>query len=160
VHQPVEPATRIAFLVRLLSNTLSQQIERALKPLSLTQAQLAALAQLAFSEHEWMSGADLSRRAGVTGQAMSTALAGLEKRGLVRRDPHPTRGRVIRVWITEDGRQMLEQAQKRTAPVDARALVLLSPDEREQLRSLLLRTMAGVGLPVPTDGATMTAVET
>lgn len=150
----VEPVTRIAYLVRILANTLSQQIEQALRPVGLTQAQLAALGQLAFSEEGWLSGAELGRRAGVTAQAMSTSLAGLEARGLVQRGPHPTRGRVVQVWITDDGRRLLETAQRLTAPVDTRALALLAPDEQRQLRVLLVRTMAGAGMQPPTLGGT------
>lgn len=146
---PVAPQSRIAFLVRLLSNTLSQQVERALKPLSLTQAQLAALAQLTFADEGWLSGAELGRRAGVTAQAMSGAVTELERRGLVRRSPHPTQGRIQRVHITEDGAQLLDRAQQLTEPVDARALALLTESEREQFRGLLLRVMTGAGCALP-----------
>ncbi|MER7848475.1 MarR family transcriptional regulator [Kitasatospora sp. NPDC096077] len=142
---PVAPRTRTAFLVRLLSNTLSQQVERALKPLSLTQAQLAALAQLTFTDEGWLSGAELGRRAGVTAQAMSAAITDLERRDLVRRSPHPTQGRIQRVHITEDGAHLLERAQQLTEPVDARALALLTEPERDQFRSLLLRVMTASG---------------
>jgi DNA-binding MarR family transcriptional regulator len=144
-----EPTTRIAFIVRLLANALNQQIEQALRPVGLTQAQLAALAQLAASEQGWLSGAELGRRAGVTAQAMSSALAGIEARGLVRRGPHPSRGRVIRVWTTDEGRQLVATAQRLTAPVDARAQALLSTEERRQLRDLLLRAISGAGVQAP-----------
>lgn len=147
--EPVQPLTRVAYLVRMLSNSLSQQVERALKPLSLTQAQLAALAQLEFAEEGWLSGAELGRRAGVTAQAMSAALSGLEERDLVQRGPHPTRGRVIQVRITDAGRAVLQRAQVLTAPVDARALALLSTEEREQLRALLIRALTGTGAALP-----------
>lgn len=143
-----EPVTRIAYLVRMLSNSLSQQIERALRPLQLTQAQLAALAQLALGPADGLSGAELGRRAGVTPQSMSTAVAGLHRRGLVTRSRHPTHGRMIQIRITEEGRRVLERAQELTAPVDARALALLSVDERQQLRTLLLRTMTAAGVPL------------
>ncbi len=145
-REPVEPVTRVAYLVRMLSNSLSPQVERALKPLSLTQAQLAALGQLEFSEDGWLSGAELGRRAGVTAQAMSAALVGLQERELVRRQPHPTRGRVIQVRITDAGRDVLRRAQQLTAPVDARALALLSVEERAQLRALLFRALSGAGV--------------
>ncbi|TQM43798.1 DNA-binding MarR family transcriptional regulator [Pseudonocardia cypriaca] len=148
-HGIVEPSTRIAYLVRMLANALNQQVEQALRPVGLTQAQLAALGQLAICAEGWLSGAELGRRAGITAQGMSTALAGLQSRGLVERGPHPSRGRVIRVWITEDGRRLLERAQRLTAPVDMRATALLSVDEQRQLREFLLRAMAGVGVQAP-----------
>lgn len=145
----VRPSTRIAYLVRMLANALNVQIEQALRPVGLTQAQLAALGQLEFSEQGWLSGAELGRRAGVTAQGMSASLADLQARGLVDRGPHPTRGRINRVWITDLGRDVLERAQHLTAPVDARALSLLDAGEREDLHSLLLRATAGAGVRTP-----------
>ncbi|GAB3746487.1 hypothetical protein GCM10027598_84750 [Amycolatopsis oliviviridis] len=149
---PVEPATRIAYLLRMLSSTLNQQIERALRPLDLTQAQLAALAQLAISAPARLSSAELGRRAGVTPQAMWSAISNLEHRGLVRRSPHPTHGRVLEIAITEVGSSVLEQAQELTAPVDAHAMATLTEAEKRQFRSLLLKTMTGLGIPHPDPG--------
>ncbi|RSN39896.1 MarR family transcriptional regulator [Amycolatopsis sp. WAC 04197] len=149
---PVEPATRIAYLVRMLSNTLNQRIERALRPLELTQAQLAALAQLALRAPGRLSGAELGRRAGVTPQAMWSAVAGLEQRELVERSPHPTHGRVLEIGITEDGIDVLAQAQELTAPVDAHAMATLTDGEQRQLRALLLKSMTALDLPHPDGG--------
>lgn len=139
---------RIGFLMRLLSNTLSQQIEQALKPLSLTQAQMAALAQLSLSEDVGLSGAELGRRAGVTAQATSAALANLEGRSLVTRELPTAGGRAQQIRITDSGRVLLNQAFILTEPVDARAQVLLSADEQEQLSTLLARVVTGAGIPL------------
>lgn len=76
---------------------------------------------------------------------MSGAITDLERRGLVRRSPHPTQGRIQRVHVTEDGVQLLDRAQQLTEPVDARALALLTESERDQFRDLLLRVMTGSG---------------
>ncbi|PRY41685.1 MarR family winged helix-turn-helix transcriptional regulator [Umezawaea tangerina] len=146
---PVEPVTRIAFLVRMLSNTMNQQIERALRPLDLTQAQLAALAQLAINAPARLSSAELGRRAGVTPQGMWAAISNLEQRELVQRSPHPTHGRVLEIDITQRGIEVLEQAQELTAPVDARAMAMLAEDEQRQLRALLLKTMTAMNIPHP-----------
>ncbi|MEE1940790.1 MarR family transcriptional regulator [Streptomyces sp. TRM 70361] len=146
----VQPTTRFPYLVWMLSNTLNQQIERALRPLGLTQAQLAALAQLSL-ESGGLSGAELGRRAGVTPQAMSASLASLEKRELVLRGPHPTHGRVIEVRITDAGRELLERAKACTEPVHERAVALLDGKEQGELRRLLLRTMAALDIPYPRD---------
>lgn len=146
----VDPVSRLAYAVMVLSNSLTQQIERALRPLELTQSQLAALVQLAVGPEEGLSGADISRLAGLTPQSMSTALARLEARALVVRSPHPTRGRVVVVRITPAGRRLAEQAQEMCKPVDARALALLSPQEREDLHALLRRVMDALGFPQQT----------
>lgn len=148
---PVEPVTRIAYLVRMLSNTMNQQVERALRPLDLTQAQLAALAQLAISAPVRLSSAELGRRAGVTAQGMWSAISTLEQRELVERSPHPTHGRVLEIGITDQGNEILDKAQELAAPVDARAMALLSQDEQQQLRALLLKTMTALNITHPDD---------
>src|SRR5580704_17042527 len=47
--------------------------------------------------------ADLARAEGVKPQSMGTALALLEKMGLVERKPHPTDGRQINMKLTARG---------------------------------------------------------
>jgi DNA-binding MarR family transcriptional regulator len=49
------------------------------------------------------TGADLARAEGVKPQSMSTALALLEKMGLVERRAHPTDGRQINIKLTAKG---------------------------------------------------------
>jgi len=145
------PTDRLGFLVRAVSHTMTQRLEQVLRPIGLTQAQLAALAQLAVGPAEGLSGAELGRRAVVTAQAMSAAVASLAQRGLVTRAPSPSHGRVIEVRITPAGRELLERAKDLTAPVHAQATAQLSDVEAEQLRSLLKRTMSALGLHLPLD---------
>lgn len=147
----IEPHTRVIDLVRMLSNGLSRQIEHALRPVGLTQAQFAALAQLAHGPTGGLSGAWLALGASVTPQSMSNSLAGLEWRGLVVRGPHPTQPRVIQARITRQGRELLERACELTNPLESRALALLNEDEHRQLVTLLLRTMSAIGLAVSPD---------
>jgi DNA-binding MarR family transcriptional regulator len=55
---------------------------------------------------------------------------------------------VVQVSITDEGRSLAARAQRLTAGVDARALALIRPDERQHLHSLLLALATGLGLPV------------
>jgi DNA-binding MarR family transcriptional regulator len=142
----VDPAERIAYVVRMISGALTQEVEQALRPVQLTQVQLAALVQLSLSDG--LSAAELARRCGVTPQSMASALAGLERRALIARAPHPTHGRVVEIRVTEDGRELAERARRLTAGANAKALALVEPDERPRLHELLLALATGLGLPI------------
>ncbi|MFG2502299.1 MarR family winged helix-turn-helix transcriptional regulator [Streptomyces sp. NPDC048441] len=140
---------RLPYLMRTVSNAMSQQLERTLRRLSLTHAQLAALAQLGLEHPGALSGAEMGHRAGVTAQAMSSALADLEARGLVERRPNPGHSRVVDVTITDDGIALLDRAQTAARDVEARALAALTPAQQRQLRAILRRLMVSMDLYLP-----------
>ncbi len=142
-------AQRLPYLMRVTSNALSQQLERALRPFGLTHAQLAALAQLTHPEANGLSSAELGYRAGVTPQSMSTAVASLLERGLIQRTPHPTHGRVLEVRITPAGAELCKSAQIATKSVETRAVAGLTPDQQSELRLSLRHMMTVLGLFVP-----------
>jgi DNA-binding MarR family transcriptional regulator len=139
---------RLPYTMRMVSQALSQQLERTLRPLGLTHAQLAALAQLGLDRSHGFSGAELANRAGVTPQSMSTAIASLLERELVVRTPHPTHGRVLEVRITAEGARLLERAQAAAKTVEDRAVAQLSDEEHAQLSSLVHRVMETLDLYV------------
>jgi DNA-binding MarR family transcriptional regulator len=132
---------RLPYTMRMVSQALSQQLERTLRPLGLTHAQLAALAQLELQPSSGLSGAELAIRAGVTPQSMSTAIGSLLDRGLVVRTPHPTHGRVLEVRITAEGTRLVERAKGAAKTVEDRAVAQLSAEEHDQLSSLIHRVM-------------------
>src|ERR1700739_902317 len=98
----IDPTERLAFVIRMISGALTQEIEQALRPVRLTQVQLAALVLL--SRGGDLSATELARRSGVTPQSMSSALAGLQQRALVVRAPHPTQRRGVEVSVHGAGR--------------------------------------------------------
>jgi DNA-binding MarR family transcriptional regulator len=146
MEELVDPSERITYVIRMVSGAVTQGVEQALRPVRLTLVQLGALVQLGRGGD--LSTAELARRVGVTPQSMASALGGLEARALITRAPHPTHGRVVQVSITDEGRSLAARAQRLTAGVDARALALIRPDERQHLHALLLALATGLGLPV------------
>jgi DNA-binding MarR family transcriptional regulator len=136
----------LPYMLRTTTQVLYQQMERTLRPHELTQAQLAVLAQLGMDPDRGTSGADLAHGAGMTAQAMSTAIAGLLERGLVDRTPHPTHGRVLEVRITPAGAELLDLAQEATIAVERRAVAQLSTDEQAELKRLVGQIMETLGL--------------
>ncbi|WP_084011155.1 MarR family transcriptional regulator [Pseudofrankia sp. DC12] len=64
----------------------------------------------------------------------------LERRGVARREPHPTDRRAKTVVVTGEGRQVLAEAQELLA-VPPPSMRVLSPDEQRQLLGLLMRVL-------------------
>jgi MarR family transcriptional regulator, organic hydroperoxide resistance regulator len=57
-----------------------------------------------------MSGAQLTRSAGVTQQTMATVLTGLEGEQLIARQPSPVHGKVMIAALTQQGQHVLNRA--------------------------------------------------
>ncbi|MGA4844055.1 MarR family winged helix-turn-helix transcriptional regulator [Streptomyces sp. G45] len=140
---------RLPYMMRMVSNALSQDLERTLRQFSLTHAQFAALAQLGLEDPGGLSGAELGHRAGVTAQSMSAAVSSLLARGLVTRAPHPTHGRILEVRITPEGLDLVERAQEAARHVEDRALAGLTSAQQDELRALLRQITRTLGLYVP-----------
>ena len=75
--------------------------------------------------------ADLARAEGVRPQSMSTALALLEKKGLVERKAHPTDGRQINIKLTARGLTLRRNTKEATHGWLSRAVAEL--DRQEQI---------------------------
>ena len=74
--------------------------------------------------------ADLARAEGVKPQSMSTALALLEKMGLVERKAHPTDGRQINIKLTTKGIALRKNTKEATHGWLSQAIAKL--DRQEQ----------------------------
>jgi DNA-binding MarR family transcriptional regulator len=59
---------------------------------------------------------EIARAFQVPKTSMTNTLAGLEARGLVETRPNPRDGRSKRVWLTDKGRNLREEAISRMAP--------------------------------------------
>ena len=65
-----------------------------------------------------MSGADLARVCNTTPQAMNGVLVTLERQSLVTRRAHPAHGRILQVFLTDEGRRRLDRATPRVRAVE------------------------------------------
>lgn len=79
----------------------------------------------------------LAAREGVTQPAMTQLVSRLQEAGLVRREPDPDDGRVVRVVITDEGRAVL--AARRAERTQRLALLLarVSPEHRATLAAAI-----------------------
>lgn len=102
-----------------------------------TPTQLGALNRL-LSE-PGLSGAELARRLLVTPQAAQLALTALEQSGLVERRADANHGRIVRSYLTPEGRRIVKLITERGYRAEENFLSVLSPKEQATLINLLSR---------------------
>lgn len=118
-------------------------VDRALREVGLTTPQWGTLKCV--SEDACVSGADMARMHHLTPQTMNTILQNLEHADLIVRQRHPTHGTVLRIQLTELGRERLREATGRVVAAQERMLRDFSPDDRATLVTLLGRCIDALG---------------
>jgi DNA-binding MarR family transcriptional regulator len=117
-------------------------LDEALLACGLTMAQWTALR--AGHEAPGASGADLARACRVSAQTMHTTITGLERMGLVVRQPHAVHGRVVQIYLSNAGERRLAEGHVIVAGTEERVLAGLSEEERALLHGLLARVAGGL----------------
>ena len=79
----------------------------------------------------------LATREGVTQPAMTQLVGRLEDSGLVRREPDPSDGRVVRVVITDEGLALMARRRAERATQLAALLGRLAPEQQRALADAL-----------------------
>ena len=133
----VEPATRarVGYLIYRVERRLRARLDEAVRAHGVTTTEYVTLSVL--RQRDGMSSAELARWAFVTPQAMNLVVSALEKRGLVRRQPDPSHGRVLRTSVTARGLTALERCDHSMDVIEADMLQGLESDELELLRAAL-----------------------
>jgi DNA-binding MarR family transcriptional regulator len=130
------PSGPTGYLLRQLIHAFHTTQEQGLRPYGLSSPQFGALFVL---DHEpGLSSADLARAMGVTPQAANLLVAGMERDGLVRREPHPTHKRVLETYPTDEGLRRMRAAQAFIGDLEERLLAGLGPAERELVHRWLV----------------------
>ncbi|KHO25260.1 MarR family winged helix-turn-helix transcriptional regulator [Mycolicibacterium setense] len=115
------------------------EVNESVKEHGVTTAQIGVLRQLA--NQPGLSGAELARRLLITPQGVQIALTALEKRGLVERKQDPQHGRILQVFLTDEGRAVASAVVADAVAAHERVFGVLSDDEQEQLKTLLRRVI-------------------
>jgi DNA-binding MarR family transcriptional regulator len=134
-----DPSTRAGYLAWQFGQAATQRLEKALRSLDLSLAQLRCLTQVSLSPG--MSSAEVARRAGLTAQSMGAAVSGLIARGLLSRSPHPTNRRVLELRLTGAGLTLAVRAQQLVDEVHQQMFEVLSTDEQATVYALLHRLL-------------------
>src|SRR5580692_7952913 len=126
-------ATELRISVSRLARRLrAERVARGVAT-DLSDTQLAALAAL--ERHTAMTPGELAEHEKVQPPSMTRVIAALQERGLVTRAPHPTDGRQVKLTVTEQGRDLVQQSRKLRQEWMHQRLRELSPEERSILRA-------------------------
>ena len=124
------------YLLRQAWHAFRNAMDGALRAQGLSGAQYAALSVLA--RDPGMSGADLARVCNTTPQAMNGVVTTLQREGLVARSAHPTHGRILQAFLTEEGRRRLDLATPAVRAVERSIEADMSPDEVAAVKGWLV----------------------
>jgi DNA-binding MarR family transcriptional regulator len=134
---------RVGYLLKRAQQALRSRMDRVLERKGLTTPQYSVLSWL--ERQPGISSAELSRRSFVTPQTMIRIVGNLETLGLIRREPHPTRGRILVASLTREGETAVAACHAEVNAVENQMLHGLTKHERMELRGLLLRCIAAIG---------------
>jgi DNA-binding MarR family transcriptional regulator len=128
--EAVEP--RISYVVARLERAVRAAVNERVRPHGLTTLQYTTLSVLG-ARGQPLSNAQLARRAYMTPQSMIEVIDALERKGLIRRDPHPSHRRVFPATMTAKGLRVLKACDAAVEQMEEDMLAGLSRDERESL---------------------------
>ncbi|WP_033318202.1 MarR family winged helix-turn-helix transcriptional regulator [Streptomyces yerevanensis] len=118
------------------SQIIAGRLERALRAGDLTLAQHNALQQVFWTPG--VPAAEIARRSGITAQSMGR-VGQLVERGLLRREPHPTSRRSMRLFATAEGDEAAARAASIARRIERETTSPLPPDDKDTIHRLLYR---------------------
>lgn len=130
----VEP--RISYVIARLERAIRSAVNERVRVYGLTTLQYTTLSVLG-ARGQPLSNAQLARRAYMTPQSMIEVIDALERKGLIRRDPHPSHRRVFPATVTAKGRRVLTACDAAVEEMEQEMLAELAGDERETLLAWL-----------------------
>jgi DNA-binding MarR family transcriptional regulator len=133
----------LGYRLKLAQHALHLRLEEALRPLGLSPAQYAVLAELNVRPEQ--TNADLAERAFITPQSMQGVLARLETIGLVKRRQDTHHGRRQLARLTSAGHAKAEAANAEVMRVEKQLEAAVSPDSLQHAVALMERLHRAMG---------------
>lgn len=133
---------RTLYLIKQVQYKTYVRLEEALQPIGITSAHFRILFSLSLQAKR--SSAELSRMFGVTAQTMIKQIAILESRGLIQRAVAPSNKRILEVELTDEGRRVLDAANKAAVALEASLFASISWDELLQFRGTMLKVLSSL----------------
>jgi len=134
-------ATECAMNLVLTADLLERRIAGLLQPFDLSPATGLVLSILADSATP-VSPTRIADRLIISRASVTSLLDSLEKRGFVKRQPHPSDRRMLSVELTDSGRQVANQFRPIVHQQQKVWLNALNEKEQEQLIQMLHRLQA------------------
>jgi DNA-binding MarR family transcriptional regulator len=136
---------QLMHLLREATMATRAAFRNALVDLDLTPVQNTALHLVETTPGT--SSAELARRMHVTPQTMHKLVTELQHRGLLALQPRPGHGRILEIHLTDQGQQLLTEADTRAQVVEDRMTAGLDQRHRQQLVQLLQHCITALDMP-------------
>src|SRR5512144_101527 len=98
-----------------------------------------------------LSTSQLARRAFMTPQSMSEVIHALERKGLIKRNPHPNHRRTLPATLTAKGRRVLTECEKAVSAFESSMLAGFSEEDRAAFLDMVKAAVRNLGGGFPSD---------
>jgi DNA-binding MarR family transcriptional regulator len=144
----IEPG--VSYAVARLHQRLFAGITERVAPYGLTTLQFTTLSVL--SRHGApLSTSQLARRAFMTPQSMSEVIHALERKGLIKRNPHPNHRRTLPATLTAKGRRLLAECDAAVSEFEDAMLAGFSEKDRAAFLDMVMAAVRNLGGGFPSD---------
>jgi DNA-binding MarR family transcriptional regulator len=130
------PEARIGYIVKRLEVAIHARLDLIAREHEITTMQYVALSVL--SNNPGISSAQLAVRSFVTPQSANQMVTALERGGFISRRPDELNRRILRISLTEKGRNMLAEWDEVVDLFERAMLSDLSDEKQAEMRRLML----------------------
>ena len=134
------PSRSVGYLVRQTHRAFTRALQARIAPHGVSIGMWFFLRAL--WQEDGISQRELSQRVGMMEPTTASALANMERSGLVRRVRNRSDRRIVNVFLTERGRALRRELLPLAAAVNDEALRGIAANDVAQLRALLGRVQA------------------
>jgi DNA-binding MarR family transcriptional regulator len=145
------PFRAIGFTISSTGYAVARRFRETLAPLALEPREFALLR--AVGDAEGQSQQAIGERLGIPASRMVAFVDALEARSLLERRQNPSDRRTHALFLTDDGRELLERALALAVGLERDLCARLSATERDQLLELLQRVGMQLGVEPGTHAA-------
>ena len=136
-YQDILPPNALGYRLKLLSQLIDRKFQDLLDPFGLTPLQWGILCCL--WQEDGLPTLQISRQLLQNSGNVSFALPLLEKQGYIQRWPDKSDRRILRVWLTPRGKELVDVLPQQAQELDQKLFRSLSAHERRQISTLVDR---------------------
>jgi len=145
IEKEAEEVTKLLASLQNAARVGRTHMARLLQTTGLYAGQESVMELLAGKDGQTLG--QLASSLGVKPPTVTKTVTRLAEQGFVERRPSETDARQIHVWLTEEGRAVLEQMQRAIRDAELRALDGVKKKERKQLAKILAKIESNLGEP-------------
>ena len=141
---------RVSYAIGRLHQRVFAGISERVAPYDLTTLQFTTLSVL--SRHGApLSTSQLARRAFMTPQSMSEVIHALERKGFIKRNPHPNHRRTLPATLTAKGRRVLAECDDAVFAFEDSMLAGFPEKDRAAFLEMVKAAVRNLGGGFPSD---------